>query len=139
MEIVLPKAVQMGVRVSEFWDLTMNELYAIEKAYRQMKQDEYRYHDELCYRLSCYFFEAENIALHNQVGGMFSKNIERIEYRKMSITQEMEEREQQRIAEENMTVEEKIKRTEQLFNTLSIMQHNFERDHPKNENNPQCG
>lgn len=121
----------MGVRVSEFWDLTMNELYAIEKAYRQIKKDEYRYHDELCYRLSCYLYEAENIALHNQVGGMFCKGIKILKYREMSLTQELEEREKQRIAEERMTVEEKIKYTEQLFNTLSIMQHNFERDHPK--------
>ena len=45
--MVLPKAIQMGVRVSEFWDLTMNELYAIEKAYKQMKKDEYRYHEKV--------------------------------------------------------------------------------------------
>lgn len=121
----------MGVRVSEFWGLTMNELYAIEKAYRRMKKDEYRYHDELCYRVGCYVYEAESIALHNQIGGIFSKNIKILKYREMSITQELEEREKQRIAEERMTVEEKIKYTEQLFNTLSIMQHNFERDHPK--------
>jgi hypothetical protein len=129
----------MGVRVSEFWGLTMNELYAIEKAYKQMKKDEYRYHDELCYRMSCYFFEAENIALHNQVGGMFTKNLKRLEYRDKSITQELEERKKQRIAEENMTVEQKIEYTNRLFSTLSIMQHNFEKDHPKNENNPQGG
>lgn len=129
----------MGVRVSEFWDLTMNELYAIEKAYKQMKKDEYRYHDELAYRLGCYFYEAECIALHNKVGGMFSKNLKTLQYRDKSITQELEDREKQRMAEENMTEEQKIEYTKRFFNTLTIMQHNFERDHPKNENNPQGG
>jgi hypothetical protein len=70
---------------------------------------------------------------------MFTKNLKRLEYRDKSITQELEERKKQRIAEENMTVEQKIEYTNRLFSTLSIMQHNFEKDHPKNENNPQGG
>jgi hypothetical protein len=35
------------------------------------------------------------------------------------------------MAEENMTEEQKIEYTKRFFSTLTIMQHNFERDHPK--------
>lgn len=125
----------MGVRISEFWDLTMAELNAIGKAYKEEKEDEFKYHDELCYRLSGYFYEAESISLHNQIAPMFSKSVRPMKFREMSITQEIEEKKKL----ENMSVEEKIRRTKQLFDTLSIMQHNFERTHPKktNEDNPQ--
>ena len=133
MAEVLPNAIQMGIRISEFWDLTMAELDAYGKGYKQMKEEEFKYHDQIAYLMSCYMLDVESIALHNQICPMFSKNVKRIEYRKQSISQEMEERK----ALENMTVEEKIKYTERLFNSLSIMQHNYEKDHPKNESTSQ--
>lgn len=115
----------------------MAEMNAYAKAYRKMKDEEFRYHDQIAYIMSCYMLDVTSIALHNQIVPMFSKNVKRLDYRNMSITQEMEERkaEEERIA--SMTVEEKVARTQRLFDMLSVMQHNFEKDHPKNESDSQ--
>lgn len=109
----MPNCLAIGISEEQFWHLNP---YLLEPYYKaeKLKQEKT---DNYLWMLGCYFYEGVSTALSN----MFRKRGQKShEFRSKPYTYEAKE------ANEELSQDEVVRKTEILFQMLTIKQHNFE-------------
>lgn len=113
---LLPTCLAMGITYEYFWELNPRKLTPIAEGYKLRKKAL----DEQQWLLGGYIFEAVSLAMGNAFRKKGSKAKSYFDELKKPLFSDIDKRD-----ENNMTEEEKKKRTETLFTNLEIMAANF--------------